>query len=386
LTTLPQTPGPSPRCQKAKAEACERYLVRTPTSGLQNTDPHRQVVGIGIGPKVSRKEGVVAPEAVRIYVESKIEPASTIPLDHLIRPEIQDVPTDVVEVGRFRCSGFPRATAETQRQVIQPGTSCGVKFGRCGDGSTGTIGAIVSKGAKRYILSSAHVLARAQGFLIGSPILYPGPTQLPPIANDGTHVNHASMSHDHGRDTNPPADEHPLPTLELFQRARLAEFEALRLDESNFMDAAIAQITQGPFDGSIVGIGRLTSPLPLRALKGMRVMKSGIGTGLSRGKVVDTDFDGRVDFSSGSLMFENQILIEGDKASSFAWEGDSGSLVVTKLVWDLGDDVPRESQTLAVAMVVGFSMPESNSSVATSFCVATDLTLVLNKLGVELTM
>lgn len=322
----------SGECRKAKKEACKKYLARAAGPDMKITEPHRNVLGIGIGPKlkeVGGKEAEVAPEAVRFYVERKLREVSE---DHLLPRHVGGVPTDVIEVGRLRCSASTtrsidsdhsdHSTDSTDSTVIRPGTSCGVKFGHCGDGATGTIGAIVAKGDKRYILSSAHVLARANGFLMGAPILCPGPVELPPLANERGHgpAHGSGIAH----------AMHSLPEESNFQRARLAGLVPLRLDKSNRMDAAIAEIiSYDGFDSEVVDIGKLTSKTPAKAWKGMPVLKRGLATGLTRGRVVDIDFDGRVDFPFGPLKFENQILIQGDDESPFAWEGDSGSLVVT---------------------------------------------------------
>jgi hypothetical protein len=345
---------------------------------MKVTDPQRNVVGIGLAAKLKGGREV-APEAVRFYVDHKIPGKSEIPQDHLLPETIDGLPTDVIEVGRIRCGAA--AAAASLPHIIQPGTSCGVKFGRCGDGATGTVGAIVSRGEKRYLLSSAHVLARAHGFVMGAPILCPGPVELPLLAYEA-HSIHTRRARGHAHAGQPGA--HSLPKAEDFHRARLADYVMLSLDEPNHMDAGIAEITSPYFAPEILDIGALTRNTPFAALKGMPVMKRGLATGLTRGEVIDTDFDGRVDFPVGSMTFEDQFLIEGDQDSPFAWEGDSGALVVTRFNWDKGDNHEGEPETMAVALVVGFSMPESTPGPARSFCVASDLSLVLNNFEVDL--
>lgn len=347
---------------RAKTSACEMYLVRTSGPGARPTEPHRNVVGIGVGPN-HKKKNKVTEESVRIYVERRIDPETDIPPDHVLSKNIEGLQTDIIETGRFRCGAMPvRATDQT----IQPGRSCGVKFGRCGDGATGTIGAIVSKGDKRYILSSAHVLARANGFLLGAPILCPGPVDLPLLANE--------VGHDMKQMKNMAM---PLPEETDFQRARLAGFVPLSLDEANEIDAAIAEITSTSVTPVILGIGKLDRPTPYPAAPDMPVRKMGIGTKLTKGTVRQIDARLRVDFPLGPMLFDHQILIEGDKTNPFAWEGDSGSLVVTELT-------SGRRERVAVAMVVGFALPEATAAPPTSYCVATDLARVLNELGVEL--
>lgn len=370
----------------AKAAACERYLRRVVRPGLKLTEPHRNVVGIGIGPKM-RGGRQVAAESVRFYVERKFARDSDVPPDHLLPKTIGQLPTDVVEIGQMRSSGAAVTSTGTstaspcppEPHVIQPGTSCGVRFGRVGDGATGTVGAIVSRGEQRFLLGSAHVLARINGFLLGTPILCPGPIDLPALAGDAGSHGGAHGHTEHTANGGGGGTECPMPKEEDFQRARLSDFSILSLSGPNQMDAAIAEIVSSNFDPQILGIGRLTSPIPMQAMQGMHVLKSGVATGVSRGQVIDTDFDGRLSFRQGPVTLENQILIESDEKSPFAWEGDSGALAVTRFSWDNGD-----SMTLAVALVVGFSLPESNTGGGRSYCVATPIGPVLTRFSVSL--
>src|SRR5262249_22930137 len=155
-------------------------------------------------------------------------------------------------------------TTPTLSHVVRPGASCGVTFGRCGDGATGTIGVIVAQGAKRFFLSSAHVLARSNGFLLGAPILCPGPLELPPLDGEG---------HGHGSENG--HEPSHLPEARDFQRGRLAGFVPLSLQEPNLMDAAIAEIDAEDFDAEVLEIGRLSSTTPVAPYKGMTVEKHG---------------------------------------------------------------------------------------------------------------
>src|SRR5262249_4708243 len=126
-------------CANAKASASERFMpTGVNRQGLTITEPFRNVVGIGIGPKLKgpdRKE--VAPHAVRFFVESKIGKKDKIPPGHFLPAQIENLPTDVIETGRLRAGGSRGLLQENH--LIKPGTSCGVRFGRCGDGVTGTV-------------------------------------------------------------------------------------------------------------------------------------------------------------------------------------------------------------------------------------------------------
>lgn len=389
---MPMQTNQSDDRRKAKADACARFLLREVRAGLKVTEPHRNVVGIGIAPKLKGGK-LTAEAAIRFYVERKFARESDVPPDHMLPKTIHAMPTDVVEIGQMRTASAPAMAMSMPARgpathVIQPGTSCGVRFGRAGDGATGTIGAIVGRGDKRFLLGSAHVLARINGFLLGSPILCPGPVELPLLAEDaashGGGHSHGETGHSHdgadGHDAAVPGSSPAPPAERNFQRARLTDFTRLSMSEPNQMDAAIAEIVSSNFDPAIRELGLLTSSTPMEPLQNMQVMKYGLATGLSRGRVIDTDFDGRLSFRQGPVAFENQILIESDEASPFAWEGDSGALVITRFTWD-GSDEPV---AFAVAQVVGFSMPTSNIGLGRSFCVATPLTPILDRLGVSL--
>lgn len=384
---MPTEPSLIDQRRKAKAAACEQFLTHTVSAGLPVTEPRRNVVGVGIAPKM--KGGKALPEtAVCFYVERKVANESEVPQHHRLPKMVDAMPTDVVEIGQLRtAASAPAPAMHPHPHVVQPGTSCGVRFGRAGDGATGTVGAIVAKGDKRYLLSSAHVLARINGFLLGSPILCPGPIDLPALAGDAHPHGGQAAGHPGGHQGHPPAHGGTAPpTEEDFQCARLADLTPLSLTGPNGMDAAIAELIGHDFDPAIREIGRLADPTPMQAMRDMRVMKSGIATKLTYGRVIDTDFDGRLQFRQGTVAFEDQILIESDEASPFAWEGDSGALVVTRFNWETGrtGGVTQETVTLAVAQVVGFSMPTSNQGSPRTVCVATPLTPILQRLGVSL--
>jgi hypothetical protein len=351
--------------KKAYEHCCERYLREPAAAGMKVTDPARNVVGVGLGPKV--KEGKAGPSSVRFYVDQKIRRISEIPPEHRLPGVLEGVPTDVLAIGRPRCGAESHSHSDQSHprsakpHVVRPGTSCGARFGRCGDGVTGTVGAIVRRGDSTYFLCSAHVLARANGFLLGAPILCPGPVDLPRLVEDRTHGGHEEApGMPEFRETD-------------FRRARLADFEPLTLDGYNSLDAALAEIPDSTrFEAEIQGVGRLMRSDPIVARKGMRVAKVGQGTGLTHGRIVDTHFRGRVGFALGALAFRDQILIEGDDDSAFAWEGDSGALVVTD----------RDDRR-GVAMVVGFSMPEKDGE-PKSYCVATRIGAILRRFKVEM--
>jgi len=92
--------------------------------------------------------------------EHKIAPEDLIP------PKIEERPTDVVETGIIRA-----LKERTDRWRPAPG---GVSVGHQ-EITAGTLGCLVKKGGKVYILSNNHVLANSNAGKAGDQILQPGP-------------------------------------------------------------------------------------------------------------------------------------------------------------------------------------------------------------------
>jgi hypothetical protein len=62
----------------------------------------------------------------------------------------------------------------------------------------------------------------------------------------------------------------------------------------------------------------------------MSVHKFGRSTGYRVGRVDSVTFTGTVDFETGSLLFENQILIRNAQGQMFSDDGDSGALILER--------------------------------------------------------
>jgi hypothetical protein len=113
----------------------------------------------------------------------------------------------------------------------------------------------------------------------------------------------------------------------------------------------------GPLSGRAKG-APVVSPSIGKADRGQKVQKDGAITGLTSGTVVDTNADFYVEYSFGTFLFADQIVIEGD-ADEFAADGDSGSIVI----------YPEENQA------IGMIFAESGR-----FAIACSLGEVLNRL------
>jgi hypothetical protein len=175
---------------------------------------------------------------------------------------------------------------------------------------SGTLGSLITKSGKFYILSNSHVLA---GDFASSP-------GDPDVAEIGDPINQPGLIEVGCQDR--PAD----------YVATLSSLSTLNTGAN--VDAAIAEIITGQVrtDGSILGIGTLSSAT-LDAYVGLAVKKSGRTTGLTRAKVTGLNATitvGYEDECAGvafTKVFTGQIIV-GQKASKFLNSGDSGSLMV----------------------------------------------------------
>jgi hypothetical protein len=171
---------------------------------------------------------------------------------------------------------------------------------------SGTLGALVTDGAKQYILSNGHVFAGDQAASENDP----------DVAEVGQEVNQPGLI-DVGCYDYP--DDY------------VAYVTAWCEDGYN-VDCAIAEVIPGMVDpeGSILEIGEI-SATTLEAYVGLAIKKSGRTTGLTRGTVssINGNFNvGGTDECAGESTteyFTGQIVITGRRVSG---AGDSGSLVV----------------------------------------------------------
>jgi len=207
-------------------------------------------------------------------------------------------------------------------EPIPLGTSGGNSHDRSSSGANtlccgGTLGALVSRGGKLYILSNNHVLARTDIASIGDTIVQPAL-----VDNDCT-VSGANVV------------------------ATLAQFFNLETGTSPHVDAGLAEIQPGAADplGTIVQLGGTTNgdqptdgtPNPgpgVAPTIGQAVAKSGSATGLTCGVILAINLSVSVEYQKGcgtgstfTTVFQNQIDIPG---VGFSASGDSGSLIVTQ--------------------------------------------------------
>ncbi len=163
---------------------------------------------------------------------------------------------------------------------------------------SGTLGALVTKSGTQYILSNNHVLARVDQATPGEDVSQPG------LVDNGCRM----------------------PQI-------VADFSEAPQLGSN-VDAAIAQIRGGFFDGSgeILDVG-VPASVPVAPSVGRGVAKSGRTTGLTCASIgsVNTNVSVQYQKKCGQgrkffVTYTNQVVVN---SSSFSAGGDSGSLIVT---------------------------------------------------------
>lgn len=340
VDSAPHTIG---ELQAAKGDWSARLMPRDNSpkgrpSTLSAVDyTNENVTGVGIAEKLvqGKPTGVMA---VKFFVHRK-HPASRISRKNLLPKHINGLPVDVEEVEFFRALRAPaRGIANPRGRLVpaQPGCSIGFRVPGSSSGDVGTFGALVRDSVGVYILSNNHVLSfdNTAGSL-NTPIFQPAPFERDPRSQ-------------------------PIAVLE----------NLLFLDPSicNQLDAAIARVPDPrQVSNSILQIG------PARgvgvAQLNMQVHKFGRTTEYTSGIVRSVDFDIRVAFRRGVVLtFCDQIVVEGDRGSRFADDGDSGALVLE-----------RNSQ-FAVGLVMGVGIGRDGNS----YVVANHLSPILNRLNLQL--
>jgi len=180
----------------------------------------------------------------------------------------------------------------------------GVSGGNVNDRSnafccSGTLGALISDGTNRYILSNNHVLGISGAASVGDDVSQPG------LIDSNCQV--ATVVGDFAG--------------------------AAPLGSSN-VDAAVATLRAGQMDatGFIEDIGVPSSTI-VNPTVGLGVAKSGRTTGFTTGSISSVNTSVNVQYQQGcgkgkkfTVSFTNQIVITG---STFSAGGDSGALIVT---------------------------------------------------------
>jgi len=248
-------------------------------------DPN--IVAIGIAQKVTEKEGT-GELGVCFYVEKKL-PKSKMKSHKMIPPVLsvadrKAVFTDVQQIGKVR------PQINKRKSPLLSGFSVGNSV------DTGTLGAIVKKGKKLFVLSNSHVLARSGLGKAGDEIIFPGR-----LDNGG--------------------NDQIIATLSAFLKFKTGD------DFLNRVDAAIAEIDASFLEEIDFSIRGAKTPLATTVpVRGMKIVTRGRTSGDTEGEVQDVHFRIVLTYPGvGKIGFLDQV-----KCSHYSKPGDSGALIVDK--------------------------------------------------------
>lgn len=273
---------------------------RATAASAASTAPENNVVGVGIGEKISdgKNTGVMA---VKFLVRVKYSP-SEIDKKHQLPKTVNGLPTDVEQVGTFRKVGsapapLPMPNPKQRFRPAQPGCSVGFREPSDAFVMAGTFGALAKNKDGLFILSNNHVLADENQLPIGSSIFQPGLLDGGKKASD--------------------------------QIARLSKFVRMKTSSMNKVDCAIAKaIKKSLVSNSILFIGPPQGTTP--ALMDMIVHKFGRTTSYRVGRITSINTDVSVQYDTGLFKFGGQIIIKGLNDQPFSASGDSGSLILER--------------------------------------------------------
>jgi len=280
------------------------------------------VVATGVGFKTRRGKRMT--EVAVICSVAKKKPLAQLAAKDIVPQSLDGVATDVIEVGVIGAL----ATLPTDRWRPAPG---GVSIGHR-DITAGTLGCIVRKDGKAYILSNNHVLAASNAGQIGDPILQPGPHDGGTVAAD-TIARLSEFVPITFVGFEPPSDcKFAATVIAAFNagcrvigsttRYRITRPLAPQALE-NLVDAALARpMAEMDLLDEQLGIGPITGVG--NAQLGTKLIKSGRTTGVTRGEVLQIDVTTQVQYGPGQVaIFADQIM-----AGPMSAGGDSGSAVL----------------------------------------------------------
>lgn len=276
------------------------------------------VVAIGVGYKVTmgRKTKDLS---IICSVEAK-KAKKSLTSRELIPTHIQNIPLDVHPMGVLRALQSP--DPKKRHRPAPGGSSIGHKLI-----TAGTLGCLVKKDGKVYILSNNHVLANSNDADVDDPLLQPGPSDGGKYPED--HI--ANLS-----------DFVPIEFEELLGACPISTHVAGVLNHitttlghatilqavkkegvENLADCAIAEpLKEDDVINEIIGNVKIEG-IEEGALD-MPVKKSGRTTGVTTGTIEQIDVTARVTYGAHKVgVFVDQFM-----ASPMSEGGDSGSAVV----------------------------------------------------------
>ncbi len=284
----------------------------------------RNVVAVGVGRKVVAGEETDELAIVASVIAKR--PRETLPPGELVPPTVDGVPTDVVRTG-------PIFAFQNPRDRFRPAPG-GVSLGHASI-TAGTLGCLVRKQGRLYILSNNHVIANSNDAAVGDPILQPGsadggrnPADLiarlsewVPIEFEGGDGGGGSPCAIAGA----AAGILNTAAAAVGSRTRLrpVRVDAAPAAAANLVDCAIAEpLDEADVSPEILQIGSIAGLA--EGTLGMSIKKSGRTTGLTTGTIQQIDVTVQVSYGPGRVAtFVDQLL-----AGPISQGGDSGSAVL----------------------------------------------------------
>lgn len=182
--------------------------------------------------------------------------------------------------------------------------------------TAGTLGMFVKDTSNNiYIMSNNHVLAAINKGKPGDPVLQPGPYDL--------HVNLSKYSVNEVEYLYKP---YVVGHLSAYVPLKFQCWFAKRYNE---VDVAIAKVDPDvAWKNELLGIGSITGVND--PVLNLAVKKSGRTTGVTMGRIIDTDATIEVWYEDKVALFDHVIVIQPALNTSFTEPGDSGSIVVNE--------------------------------------------------------
>jgi hypothetical protein len=301
-------------------------LRQTLKAAKQDLWKRPNVVATGIGYKISN--GKQTDQLALICSVSSKKAKKSLAQSELIPGEIQGIPTDVYPTGTIYAFQDPTGR-------FRPAKG-GISIGHINI-TAGTLGCIVTKNNKKYILSNNHVLANSNDGDIGDAILQPGPYDGGGYPDD--HIANLSefipiqfdsdSGDGGGGDSTCPIANSIAGVLNIFASAAgsatrlVAKKKVIAEAAENLVDCALAEpLNQDDVSAEILNIGTIAGIN--EGTLGMSVKKSGRTTGFTTGTIQQIDATVQVSYGTNKIATFVDQLVTGYMSAG----GDSGSAVL----------------------------------------------------------
>ena len=274
------------------------------------------VVATGIGYKIAG--GKQTEDLALICSVDTKKSKKSLSEKELVPVRIQGVTTDVYPTGIIYALQDP-----TKKFRPAPG---GVSIGHINI-TAGTLGCLVKKNDKQFILSNNHVLANSNDAEIGDPILQPGPYDGGKFPQD--HIANLSEFIPIEFEGGPSpcsiggAAAAILNCLAAITGSKTRLHPILKKASENLVDCAIAEpLNPADVMNEILQIGTITDVE--EGTLGMSIKKSGRTTGLTTGTIQQIDVTSSVSYGTNKVAIFVDQLMTGNMSQG----GDSGSAVL----------------------------------------------------------